>query len=82
VDASRYSVVMGWDLCVMVSCKLRGLQCREKKKNGGGGENTGIRSKSGKLQIFQVDFHHTLEHLCRFGIFGKSDVLQVGVEAL
>ncbi len=82
MDASRYSVVMGWDLCVMVSCRLEGLSIEKGKKNGGG-ENTRIPGPSpALLQTFQVDFHHTLEHLCRFGIFGKSDVLQVGVEAL
>jgi hypothetical protein len=46
----------------------------EGKKSGGGGI-LGSGSSLALLQTFQVDFHHPLEHLIRFGIFGKSDVL-------
>jgi hypothetical protein len=48
---------------------------RRKKPKQGGGRTPGPGSSLAPLQVFQIDFHHPLEHLSRFGIFGKSDVL-------
>jgi hypothetical protein len=56
---------------------LRYRKIGKKIVGGGGGGTLGSCSSLASLQVFQVDFHHPLEHLSRFGIFGKSDVLQV-----
>jgi hypothetical protein len=43
----------------------------------GGGRTPGSCSSLAPLKVFQVDFHHLVEHLSRFGIFGESDILQI-----
>ncbi len=55
---------------------------KEREKHWGGGEQLGSCSRSASLKVFQVDIHHFLEHLICFGIFDKSNVLQVGVKSL
>jgi hypothetical protein len=60
----------------MVSWYFKVQKNRIKEKRWGGG-NTRVLFQFGTTTGFPVDFHHPLEHLCRFGIFGKSDVLQV-----
>ncbi len=80
MGASRHSAVMGWDLCVMVSCWIHEIKIKRDKREkrmGGGGRTPGSGSSPALLETFQVDFYHPLEHLNHFGIFGKSNVLQI-----
>ncbi len=74
MDTLRHSAVMGWDVCVMVFGCIHGIKIKG-KTGGGGGRASGSGSSPALLKTFQVDFHHPLEHLSRFGIFGKSNVL-------
>jgi 1,6-anhydro-N-acetylmuramate kinase len=75
VDTLRHSAVMGWDVCVMVFLLNSWDQDKREKRVGGGGRKPRSGSIPAPLKTFHVDFHHPLEHLSRFGIFGKSNVL-------
>ncbi len=60
------------------------LNRREKRWGGGGGTVRGPVpfGITSDLKVFQVDVHHFLKHLSCLGIFGKTNVLKVGVKSL
>ncbi len=76
------SVLARVRICVSGFHGVVGERKLKNEKNIGGGEQLGSCSRSASLKVFQVDIHHGLEHLSCFGIFDKSNVLQVGMKSL
>jgi|LakMenEpi03Aug12_release.lakeMendotaPanAssembly.Ray.scaffolds.fasta_scaffold5090295_1 hypothetical protein len=83
IELSWDRVYMSWFLDVFKVQKRIGEQKKSEniknkiKKWGREGRTLGAGPNPAPLQTFQVNFHHPLKHLIRFGIFGKSDVLQI-----
>ncbi len=69
--------VLSWvGICVSWFHGIVGERKLNKRKiTGGGGRQLGTCSHSASLNVFQVNFHHSLEHLSCFDIFGKSNIL-------